>query len=250
VTRRLEGRVVLVTGGSRGLGRAISLGCAREGASVFVGYRRREREALECVDRARELGAVHAEAVALDVREPRTVEDAVRRVTDGAGRLDGLVTSAGIVADGWLATLPSEQWDDVVRTNLSGTMHAIKACLRPMMAQKAGAIVALASVAGLKASPGQAAYAASKGGILAMVRTVAVEAARHGVRVNALAPGLFDAGMVKATPRERLAATIAHIPLGRLGTDEELARAALFLLSDDASYVTGQTLVVDGGLSA
>lgn len=250
MTRRLEGRTVLVTGGSRGLGRAIAIGCAREGARVFVGYRRRDREALECVERASEAGAPHAEAVGLDVREPRSVEEAVRRVVGEGGRIDGLVTSAGIVADGWLATLPAEQWDDVVRTNLSGTMHAIRACLRPMIAQKGGAIVALASVAGLRASPGQAAYAASKGGILALVRTVAVEAARHGVRVNALAPGLIDAGMVKATPRDRLAPAIASIPLGRLGTDEEIARAALFLLSDDASYVTGQTLVVDGGLSA
>jgi 3-oxoacyl-[acyl-carrier protein] reductase len=248
--KRLEDRVVVVTGGSRGLGRAIAIEAGREGARVVVGYRRREREAAETIDAVRAAGAADASSIVLDVRDAASVESGFARVLEVHGRIDGLVTSAGIVSDGWFATLPVEQWDDVVRTNLGGTMLSVRAVLRSMIARKSGSIVALASIAGLKGSSGQASYAASKGGILALVRTIAVEVGRQGVRVNALAPGLIDAGMVKATPADRIAKVKEHIPLGRLGDPRELARAAVFLLSDDAGYVTGQTLVVDGGLTS
>ncbi|HEY8431961.1 MAG TPA: SDR family oxidoreductase [Sandaracinaceae bacterium] len=243
---RLADRVVAVTGGSRGLGRAIALEAAREGARVVVGYRRREREALEVVAEA----GAGASAIALDVRDPASVEAFFARVLETHGTIDGLVTSAGIVSDGWLATTPLERWDDVVTTNLRGTMLSIRGVLRAMMAKKRGSIVALASVTAMRANPGQASYAASKGGIVAMVRTLAAEVGRYGIRVNALAPGLFDAGMLKATPPAHKERMREHIPLGRFGDARELARAAVFLLSDDASYVTGHTLVVDGGLSA
>lgn len=243
---RLAHRVVVVTGGSRGLGRAIALEAAAEGARVIVGYRRREREASEV---AREAGS-GATAMALDVRDPASVESFFARVMGEHGRVDGLVTSAGIVSDGWLATTPIELWDEVIGTNLRGTMLTIRGVLRSMMSEKQGSIVALASVAALRANPGQASYAASKGGIVALVSTLAAEVGRHGIRVNAIAPGLFDAGMVKATPPAHREKMRERIPLGRLGDARELARAAMFLLSDDASYVTGQTLVVDGGLSA
>lgn len=243
---RLLDRVVVVTGGSRGLGRAIAIAAAREGARVVVGYRRREREARETVAEA----GAQASARALDVRDAASVDAFVGGVLETHGRIDGVVTSAGIVSDGWLATLPLEAIDDVLTTNLRGTMLVVRAALRPMIAQKRGAIVALSSVAAEMASPAQASYAASKGGIHAMVRTVAAEVGRHGVRMNALAPGLIDAGMVRATAPARVEATLAHVPLGRLGRPEEVARAAMFLLSDDASFVTGHALVVDGGLSA
>lgn len=243
---RLVDRVVLVTGGSRGLGRAIALDAAREGARVVVGYRRREREAQEVAAEAGQ-GAI---ALALDVRDAASVEGFVTKAHATCGRIDGLVTSAGIVSDGWLATAPIEQLDDVVNTNLRGTLLAVRAVLRPMMGGKRGSIVALTSVAGVRASPAQAAYAASKGGIHAMVRTVASEVGKHGIRVNALAPGLIDAGMVKATSPERVKLTLAHVPLGRLGEAREVARVATFLLSDDASFITGHTLLVDGGLGA
>lgn len=249
MSRRLEGRVVFVTGGSRGLGRAIAMGAAAEGARVVVGYRKRDREALAVAAEAQAAGAPHAEALALDVRDPASVEAAVRGILERHGRIDGLVCSAGIVADGWLATLPLEQWNDVVRTNLDGTMHAVRAVLRPMMAQRKGAIVAVASVAGLRASPGQAAYAASKGGIIALATTLAVEVAARGIRVNVLAPGLLDVGMVKATPPERVRMAKERIPFGRLGEAQEIVGPAMFLLSDDSSYVTGHVLSVDGGLS-
>ncbi len=243
---RLEGRVVVVTGGSRGLGRAIALDAATEGARVVVGFRRREREAQEVVAEAGK-GAL---ALALDVRDAASVDAFFARVLEACGTIDGLVTSAGIVSDGWLATLPVDQFDDVVTTNLRGTMLAARAVLRPMMAKKRGSIVALTSVAGVRPSPGQAAYSASKGGIHALVRTLAVEVGKYGIRVNSLAPGIIDAGMVKATAPARIQQTLAHVPLGRLGEAREVARTATFLLSDDASYVTGHTLLVDGGLGA
>lgn len=245
--RRLEGKVVVVTGGSRGLGRAIAVEAGREGARVVVGYRRREREASEVVDA---IGGGSACAIALDVREAASVDGLFARTLETYGRIDGVVASAGIVSDGWLATLPLDRWDDVIETNLRGTMLTIRAALRPMIAQKAGSIVVLSSVTASRARPGQASYAATKGGIESLARTVAAEVARHGVRVNALAPGVFDAGMVKATPADRVAEVKARIPMGRLGEARELARAAVFLLGEDASYVTGHTLVVDGGLSA
>jgi len=244
--KRLQDRVVVVTGGSRGLGRAIALDAAAEGARVVVGYRRREREALEVAT----LAGQDAFALPLDVRDAVSIDAFFAKVLEKCGFIDGLVTSAGIVSDGWFATLPIDQLDEVLTTNLRGTMLAARAVLRPMMARKRGSIVTLTSVAGVRPSPAQAAYAASKGGIHAMVKTLAAEVGKHGIRVNALAPGLIDAGMVKATSPERVKLTLAHVPLGRLGEAREVARAATFLLSDDASFITGHALLVDGGLGA
>lgn len=245
---RLEGRVAVVTGGSRGLGPAISAELAREGALVHVGYRRREREALATVESIRAEGG-RAEPLALDVRDPASVEAAVRGVIDAHGRVDVLVCSAGVHHDGWMATMPLDAWDEVLRTNLGGTMLSARAVLRAMIAQGRGSIVAVASIAGIRASPGQANYAASKGGVLAFVRTLAAEVAKHGVRVNAVVPGVFTAGMAARMPKPQADALIAKIPMGRAGDPRELARVVAFLASDDSSYLTGQGLVVDGGLS-
>lgn len=245
---RLSGKLLVVTGGSRGLGRAIAIEAAREGAKVIVGYRRREKDAAEVVARIVEAGG-QAASVALDVREAIQVERAFAAVEKEHGPIELLVTSAGIVSDGFLATTPTEQFRDVIATNLDGTMHAIRGVLRGMIARQRGSIVALASVAAFRASVGQASYAASKGAIVAMVRTLAAEVGSKGVRVNVVAPGVIDAGMVKATSQKRIDAYLPHVALGRLGRDDEVARAATFLLSEDASYITGQTLVVDGGLS-
>lgn len=246
--RRLNDRLLVVTGASRGLGRAIALQAAAEGAKVIVGYRRKEKDALEVCTRITDVGGF-ARPLALDVREPIQVERAFAGVEKEHGPIELLVTSAGIVSDGFLATTPTEQFRDVISTNLDGTMHAIRAVLRGMIARQRGSIVALASVAAFRASIGQASYAASKGAIVAMVRTLAAEVGSKGVRVNVVAPGVIDAGMVKATSQKRIEAYLPHIALGRLGKDEEVARATTFLLSDDASYITGQALVVDGGLS-
>jgi len=246
---RLEGKVALVTGGSRGLGPAICEELAGEGAFVWVGYRRREREA-HAVVRAIEEAKGRAEPIALDVRDPASVDEAVAKVLAAKKRIDVLVCSAGIHRDGWLATMMLEAWQDVVRTNLDGTMLCARAVLRTMLAQRAGSIVCVTSVAGMHASPGQASYAASKGGVLAFVRTLAAEVAPAGVRVNAIVPGVFNAGMAARTPPSVRDAIVARVPMRRAGEPRELARAIAFLASDDASYVTGQSLVVDGGLTA
>ena len=246
---RLQGRVALVTGGSRGLGPALCARLAAEGARVAVGYRRTEGRAAEVVEAIASSGA-EAEALQLDVRETDSVRAAVRGLVSSLGRLDILVTSAGVHHDGFLATMGDDAWDEVLRTNLDGTMRCVRAALRPMMKQGAGSIVAVASVAGLRASPGQVNYAASKGAVLAMVRSLSVEVASRGVRVNAVVPGIFDTGMAARMPADRAEAVLGGVAMGRRGTPEELAAAVAFLASDDASYITGQSLVVDGGLSA
>jgi len=245
---RLAGKLLVVTGGSRGLGRAIAIEAAREGAKVIVCCRRKEKDAQDVVTQIIDAGG-QAAVLALDVREPIQVERAFARIEKDHGPIELLVTSAGIVSDGFLATTPTEQFRDVMATNVDGTMHAIRGVLRGMIARERGSIVALASIAAFRASVGQASYAASKGAIVAMVRTLAAEVGSKGIRVNVVAPGVIDAGMVKATSQKRIDAYLPHVALGRLGRDDEVARATTFLLSDDASYITGQTLVVDGGLS-
>jgi 3-oxoacyl-[acyl-carrier protein] reductase len=246
---KLEGKVAIVTGGSRGLGPAICAELAAHGALVYVGYRRREREAMAVVEAIR-ADSGRAEPLALDVRDAANADAAIASAIIAQGRIDILVCSAGVHHDGWLATMPLDAWSDVLRTNLDGAMHCARAVLRPMMAQRSGSIVALSSVAGMRASPGQTNYAASKGGLIAFVSSLAAEVARNGIRVNAVVPGIFDAGMAARMSPDANKKVLAHVPMGRAGRAAELARAVLFLASDDASYVTGQSLVVDGGLCA
>lgn len=243
---RLEGRVAIVTGGSRGLGAAICARLAAEGASVFVGYRRRAEDAARVAAEAGE----RARPLQLDVRDQASVDAAFREVVAAHRKIDVLVCAAAVHHDGFLAMMTNDQWDDVLRTNLDGTMRCARAALRPMIGAGGGSVVAVASVAGLRASPGQTNYAASKGAVLAFVKSLAAEVASKNVRVNAVVPGLFDAGMAARLPRDRKAQMIERVPMGRAGAAEELAAAVAFLASDDASYVTGQSLVVDGGLSA
>lgn len=246
--KRFVDSTVLVTGASRGLGRAIAVAFGAEGAFVYVGFRAGEAAAQETLALVKAAGGDGAVA-GFDVTDAGKVDEAIDGMLRARGRLDVVVNNAGVARDELFAVMQRESWRQVVSTNLDGTFNVCRAVARPMLGKKRGAIVNVASVAGQRASVGQVNYAASKGGVLALTQSLAAELAPKGVRVNAVVPGLCAVGMGEALDRRVVDARKAHIPLGRLGTGEEVAKVVLFLASDDAAYVVGQALVVDGGLS-
>ena len=245
---RFADQTVLVTGASRGVGRALAEAFGREGAFVLVAFHRREDAAAEALAAVLAAGG-DGETLPLDVRDRAAVDRAVDRAVEARGALDVLVNNAGVVRDDHISLMDPGAWDEVLAVNLTGVFNCSRAALRPMMARRRGAIVNVASVAGLHASPGQANYAASKGGVVAFTRTVAAEVAPRGVRVNAVALGLLSTGMAARLDHRVARRQRDRIPLGRFGEAAEAAAAVLFLASDEASYLVGQTLVVDGGLS-
>jgi 3-oxoacyl-[acyl-carrier protein] reductase len=242
-------RTSLVTGASRGLGRAIAIALAERGDFVFVGYRDRSADGEETVRLVREAGGEGATFVA-DARDAAQVKRAIDSALESRGAIDVLVNNAAVARDEAFALMSSESWDDVIRTNLDGPFHFARAVARSMIARKRGAIVNVGSVAGLRASPGQANYAAAKAGLVGLTSTLAVELAPHGVRVNAVLPGFVDAGMAKRLDHRAAARGRERIPIGRFGTPREIAEVVAFVASDAASYIVGQAIVVDGGLSA
>jgi 3-oxoacyl-[acyl-carrier protein] reductase len=246
---RFEGQTAIVTGASRGLGRAIAEALGREGAFVYLGFRRQEARAVEVLAGITTAGGAGA-LWPCDLRDPSAVRAAVARAREERGEIAVLVNNAGIARDGLLPLVDLADWQDVIATNLSAVLHCSQAVLQAggMLARRSGAIVNLASLAALHASPGQSSYAAAKAGVLGLTRTMAAELAPRGVRVNAVVPGLIDAGMVARLDHRVREERASRIPIGRLGTADEVARAVLFLASGEASYLVGQALVVDGGL--
>lgn len=241
-------RHVVVTGASRGIGRAIALAMAREGDFVQVGYRAREEAAAEVLAEMRGGGGDGA-LLRLDLDSPAQVEESLTRIGKQQGPIDVLINNAAIVRDNFFALMSQRDWEHVVGTNLGGSAACCRAVVRSMWARRSGIILNVASLGGIAASPGQANYAAAKAGLLGLTRTLAAELAPRGIRVNALVPGLIDTGMTIRTDSKVIAAKSAAIPAGRLGHAEEIANAAVFLCSPAASYVVGHALVVDGGLS-
>jgi 3-oxoacyl-[acyl-carrier protein] reductase len=234
----LEGRTALVTGASRGIGRAIASELAAAGASVVIGYRfgKDEAEAL-----ASELGA---RAVQADVSN---AEEAARLVAE-AGDLDILVNNAGLTRDGLLARMSDDDWRVVLETNLSSVFYTCRAVCRPMMKKRAGAIVNVSSIVGVHGNWGQTNYAASKAGIIGFTKSLARELGSRNVRANVVAPGYVKTQLTDVLPEEATAAMLQNTPLGRLGEPEDIAGAVRFLCSDEASFITGEVILVDGGL--
>jgi len=234
----LEGKTALVTGGSRGIGRAIAVELARAGAQVVVGY---NSGAVEAEEVAAEIGA---RAVQADVA---SAADAARLVEE-AGDLDILVNNAGVTRDGLLARMPDEEWRDVIETNLSSVFYTCRAVTRPMMKKRAGAIVNLSSIVGLHGNFGQTNYGAAKAGIIGFTKSLARELGSRNVRANVVAPGYVKTRLTDVIPEEGKALMLQNTPLGRLGDPEDVAGAVRFLCSDEASFITGEVLLVDGGL--
>jgi 3-oxoacyl-[acyl-carrier protein] reductase len=234
----LEGKTALVTGASRGIGRAIAGELGSAGARVVVGFRsgREEAEAL-----AAELGG---EAIRADVS---SAEDA-RRLVEEAGDIDILVNNAGLTRDGLLARMPDDDWRTVIETNLSSVFYTCRAVCRPMMRKRAGAIVNVSSIVGVHGNWGQTNYAASKAGIIGFTKSLARELGSRGVRANVVAPGYVKTQLTDVLPEEATAAMLQNTPLGRLGEPQDIAGAVRFLCSDEASFITGEVLLVDGGL--
>jgi 3-oxoacyl-[acyl-carrier protein] reductase len=234
----LEGKLALVTGASRGIGRAIAEELARAGASVVVGYRSGRDEAEELA------AAIGGRAVQADVSSP----DEAKRLVEEAGDVDVLVNNAGLTRDGLIARMPDDDWRTVIETNLSSVFYTCRAVTRPMMKKRGGSIVNVSSIVGVHGNWGQTNYAASKAGIIGLTKSLAPEHGSRKVRANVVAPGYVRTALTDVLPDEATTAMVSQTPLGRIAEPDEVAGAVRFLASDEASFITGEVLLVDGGL--
>jgi 3-oxoacyl-[acyl-carrier protein] reductase len=240
-------RVAVVTGGSRGIGRAISLELARQGCRVVGNYHSRSEAADQVVQEIRGIGS-EALAVQADVSQGEGARHLIDEAIKAYGTVDILVNNAGITRDTLLMRMSEEDWDAVLDTNLKGAFHCIKAVQRIMLRNRSGRIIQISSVSGVRGNAGQANYAAAKAGLIGLTKSVARELASRGITVNAVAPGFIDTDMTRELGTELVQKATTQIPLQRLGSPEDVAAAVAFLASPEAAYITGQVLGVDGGL--
>jgi 3-oxoacyl-[acyl-carrier protein] reductase len=243
----LQGKNALVTGASRGIGREIALELARQGANVAVNFSGNEAKAQQVVEEIKAIGR-NAIKVQADVANETSVKEMVKEVIGEFGTLDILVNNAGVTRDNLLMRMKEEEFDQVINTNLKGVFVCTKAVTRQMMKQKAGQIINVSSIVGVSGNPGQANYVAAKAGVIGLTKTTAKELASRNIRVNAVAPGFISTDMTDALTDEQQAGMLDMIPLGKLGKPEEVAKVVRFLASEDASYITGQTIHIDGGM--
>ena len=244
----LKGRKAIVTGASRGIGRAVSLALARAGADVAVNYSKDSAGAAETIRLVNECGAAAMDAPA-SVDDYAAVAGMLDMVLSRWGRVDILVNNAGITRDRLVVRMKPEDWDDVLGVNLTGAFNCCRSAARAMMKQRWGRIINVVSVSGIIGNPGQAAYSAAKAGIIGLTRTLARELGPFGITVNAVAPGFIETAMTQGLPPEVRASFVSRVALGRPGTPEDVAPAVVFLASPGAGYISGHVLVVDGGLT-
>jgi 3-oxoacyl-[acyl-carrier protein] reductase len=243
----LSGKTALVTGGSRGIGRAIVLRLATQGADVAFSYKGNAAAAAETAAAVEALGR-RALAVQADAREQEGAESLVKAVLEAFGRIDILVNNAGITRDNLIMRMGADEWTDVLETNLSGAFWTLKAVTRPMLKARGGRIINITSVSGQAGQMGQANYSSAKAGLIGLTKAAARELASRGITVNAVAPGFVLTELTQDLPEALMTQITERTPLGRFGTTEEIASAVAFLASDEAAYITGQVLAVDGGL--
>ncbi len=243
---RLKDKVALITGGARGIGRAIALLFAKEGADIVV----IDVNLEEAKEAAGEIEALGRKSLALqvDVTDFAKVEEAVNKILDKFTKVDILVNNAGITKDNLLLRMSQQEWDTVLNVNLKGTFNCLKAVSKPMIKQRAGRIINIASIIGIIGNPGQANYSASKAGIIALTKTAAKELAGRNININAVAPGFIQTEMTAKLPEDLKEKMKGAIPLNKFGSPDDVAAVCLFLASSDSSYITGQTIVVDGGM--
>ncbi|TCS70857.1 3-oxoacyl-[acyl-carrier-protein] reductase [Sulfuritortus calidifontis] len=242
----MEGRVALVTGASRGIGQAILLELGRRGATV-IGTATSDKGAAAITEAIKAAG-LKGEGKMLNVTDPAQVDGLIEDILKGHGSLDVLVNNAGITRDNLLMRMKDEEWDEIIATNLTSVFRLSRAVLRPMMKARHGRIISIASVVGVMGNAGQTNYGAAKAGMIGFSKSLAREVGSRNITVNCVAPGFIDTDMTRALPEAQRQALLAHIPLGRLGGAEDIAQAVAFLASDQAGYVTGTTLHVNGGM--